>query len=425
MRLHIEKLVFGGQGLGRTPEGQVVFVWNALPGEDVEAHVIEKKKNYIEAVATEITNPSPDRVPPKESHYLSSSPWQMMTYEAEVRWKRAIAAETYSKIGSLIIQPNELQLVDDPTRQYGYRNKIEFSFCELPDGTISLAFFERGAWKRKPADGSLLAESEINTTAKQILAWVNDQKIPMRSLKTVIVRSDHAGHTIAALFIKDELTFTDYPVVSDTLVGFHLYYSTHKSPASVPTKLLYSTGPNFLMTTLHDIKLHYGLLSFFQINVPLFERALSDIGSFLHPTMPVVDFYSGVGAISLPLSKNRDQTVLVDSNREAIDYANENIALNQLKNAEAHCLPSENLTDVISDGTMVILDPPRAGLHSRVVSRLLTKRPPRIFYLSCDLATHARDLRLLSEGYKISFLRLYNFFPRTPHIEGLAILDQV
>ncbi len=424
MKLHIDKLVFGGQGFGRTEDGQPAFVWNALPGEDVELNVLKKRKGVYEAVATEITNPSPDRIEPKESHWLSSSPWQHLSWEAELRWKKAIAAETYSKIGDLIIQSDELKIVTDD-KQYGYRNKIEFSFIEKENGGVSLAFFARGQRHHIPADGSLLAEPVINDTAKKILAWVNEKKIPLRSLKTLIVRSDAKGHAIAALFIKDELSFDNYPALTDTLLGFHVYYSTHKSPASVPTKKLYSAGQDYLIAELKNTKLKFGLLSFFQINIPVFDLALNDIAAFLHPKIPIVDYYSGVGAISLPLSHNREHAILVDNNPEAIVYAQDNIALNNRKNAEAHCVMSEDMADVIEEGKMIILDPPRAGLHERLIRRLLVRKPVRIIYMSCDLATHARDLKMLSEGYKISFLRLYNFFPRTPHIEGLAVLDRL
>src|SRR3989344_5353498 len=113
-KVTIEKLVFGGQGLGKMSDGRIVFVWNALPGETVDIEIIKKQKNYLEAVATNILVPSPDRVEPKESHWLSSSPWQMLPFEKENYWKQAIAAETYSKFGGLILQPQDLSIVHDP-----------------------------------------------------------------------------------------------------------------------------------------------------------------------------------------------------------------------------------------------------------------------------------------------------------------------
>ncbi len=419
--LKIEKMVNGGQGLGRTDEGKAAFVWNALPGETVEVEILDNKKTHLEGIATTILTPAKERIAPLEGTFLSTSPWQMMNFETENYWKRAIAAEQYSKIGDLILAPESLKIATDGV-EYGYRNKMEFSFTEV-DGVIHLAFFERGKRIKVAVEDSKLASSEINATAKMLLNWINTVKIPLRSLKAMILRSNPKGETIAGLFIKDKLTFTEYPALNSPLVGFQLYYSTHKSPASVPTELLYSAGQNYLITDIFGTSLKYGIFSFFQINQPVFETALKDIGAFLDPKIPVVDYYSGVGAISLPLSLNRSATTLVDNNTEAIEYAHENISLNKLKNVIAECAPAEKLTQFITPDSMIILDPPRAGLHMDVVKMLLQKRPKRIIYMSCDIATHARDLRLLGQNYSLAYLQLYNFFPRTPHIEGLAVLE--
>ncbi len=433
-KVTIEKLVFGGQGLARLPDGKVVFVWNALPGEEVEINIIKKKKDYIEAVATKILTPSPERVQAREEHFLSSAPWQMMDWDRENYYKKHIAMEQYGKIGGLILgnQPPEIVSGD---KQYGYRNKIEFSFAPTDPNQdyqnnpeyepVSLAFFQRGKKVRKPVTHSELAEPVINDVAKKILDWVNEQQIPMRSLKSLIVRSNGNGQAIAALFLKDKLSFDSFPELNEQLLGFHIYYSTHKSPASVPTALLYSEGQDYLIANIKGTKLKFGLLSFFQINIPMFEQALDDIAAFLPPKTPLIDFYAGVGAISLPLSYNRESAMLVDNNEEAIAYAKENIEMNGLKNCDAQCIPAEEITDIISSDKTIIVDPPRAGLHMKMAQRLAAIKPPRIIYLSCNIATQARDIRLLEETYKVSFLKLYNFFPRTPHIEGLCILDRI
>jgi 23S rRNA (uracil1939-C5)-methyltransferase len=200
---------------------------------------------------------------------------------------------------------------------------------------------------------------------------------------------------------------------------------THKSPASVPTELLYSSGQDCLTADILGTKLTFGLLSFFQINIPVFQQALRDIAAFIGPKDPVIDFYSGVGAISLPLSRNRIRTTLVESNPEAVAYARENCTANGLNNVEIHCLPAEKMTEIIDSTSTIILDPPRAGLHEKVTLELLKKMPPRIIYLSCDISTQARDVGRLSENYRPIFIKLYNFFPRTPHIEGLIILEKI
>lgn len=420
----IEKLVFGGQALARTDEGQVVFVWNALPGETVEAEILKRKAGTLIAVATKILDPSPDRIEPKDDAYLSTSPWQMMTMDAENKWKKAIAAETYSKIGNMIIAKDELDIVSD-NELYGYRNKMEFSFVEKEDGGISLAFYKRAQHHKIPVTGSSLASLEINETAQHILNWINKVQIPMRSLKSLIIRNDNKGKTLAALFIKDELPFETYPELNDQLAGFILYYSTHKSPASVPTKLLYSSGEEYLTTTIKECDLAFGALSFFQINVPMFEQALEDIAAFLDPKEPLIDYYGGVGAISLPLSLNRTECAIVDENKEAIDFAQKNIDVNNRTGCEAICALSEDMYDLINANKAIIVDPPRAGLHQKLVQRILIRRPPKIVYLSCGIDTQARDLLLLSEAYRPVFMKLYNFFPRTPHIEGLVVLERI
>ena len=157
----------------------------------------------------------------------------------------------------------------------------------------------------------------------------------------------------------------------------------------------------------------------------MFAKALKDIAAFTDVKTELIDYYSGVGAISLPISKNRARCTLVDNNQQAIEFAKHNIKANNLQNCEAICTPSENMTKLIARDKLIILDPPRAGLDDKITSRLLISTPPRIIYLSCDLSTQARDIGRLSEKYQVSFLKLYNFFPRTPHIEGLCVLDRV
>lgn len=423
MIITISKLVSGGQGLGRDSDGRAVFVWNALPGETVDVRIIKKKKEYLEGVAENILVPSPDRIEPKDTHFLSTAPWDMMTIERETREKKLAALETYGRIGELILSESNIALVSGDTA-YGYRNKMEFSFAEQ-DGALSLAFFARGGKTHIPAVGSSLCDPEINRIAADILRWMNAQHIPIRSAKTMIVRTNGNGACIAGVFLKDRLSFSNYPPLQNGLIGFQLFYSTHKSPASVPTDLLYAAGESSLTADMLGTTLRFGLFSFFQINIPVFALALKDIAAFLDPKEPITDLYSGVGAISLPLAQNRSETVLVEIGEEAVRYANENILLNHIQNATAMCMPAEKITECIVPNRAVIVDPPRAGLHQKVTNRLLAARPPKIIYLSCDIATQARDIRMLGDVYRPTFVRLYNFFPRTPHVEGLVVLERL
>ncbi len=417
----IEKLVFGGQALAHQ-DGKAVFIWNALPGEEVELELTRKKKDFSEGIARNIIKSVSERITPVEEHYLSCSPWQMMTSVAEQYWKRAIAIETYHRLGQLNL--THLELIDDVTHGYGYRNKMEFSFALNDVGQIQLALFERGKKVRTPIMGCQLAEVVINTTAQLVLQWIWQQGITLRSLKTLIVRSNHAGQAIAALFIKDRLEFNDYPELDATFTGFKIYYSTHKSPASVPTALLYETGNTSLTTTINQRQFSFGIFSFFQVNLPIFNLALAEMQTWLDPTLPILDYYSGVGAIGLALAQPTSIGSLIDNTTEAIEYARHNISVNGLNGFTAQAIPAEHMTELITTNSNIILDPPRSGLHQNVIHRLLKVQPERIIYLSCNLSTQARDIMLLSTVYRVVQLKLYNFFPRTPHTEGLCILQR-
>lgn len=420
LTLVMEKLVFGGQALAHAPSGQVVFVWNALPGETAHVEIIKRQKTHWEGIAKTILSPAPERITPQEEHYLICSPWQIMTPSTEHAWKVEMARETYAKIGGFDCTPD----IAADEHEDGYRNKMEYSFTYNADGNISFAFFERGDHRFHALKNCCLADPIINRVAEPILAWVNLHKIPMRSLRSLIIRSNGQGKAIAALFIKDELSFPDFPSLTNELTGFQLYYSYYKTPAAVPTKLLYSAGEQALHTILNGVSLKFGLLSFFQIHVPVFEEALRDTQQFLDPMRAIVDFYGGVGSIGLPLHKFTNGGTIVDNNAEAITYAKENIAANGIANFTAECLPAEQITDLITPEKNIILDPPRAGLHEDVTKKLLQELPPTIIYLSCNLSTQARDIAALLPQYQIAFSRLYNFFPRTPHVEGLIVLKK-
>uniref|UniRef100_A0A7C4R392 23S rRNA (Uracil(1939)-C(5))-methyltransferase RlmD n=1 Tax=candidate division CPR3 bacterium TaxID=2268181 RepID=A0A7C4R392_UNCC3 len=418
IKLNIEKLVEGGQGFAQK-ENKTYFVWNVLPGEEVEVEILKHRKGIYECLATNVLKPSKHRVDPRENHFLSCSPWQIMDWDYENEMKLKIVEENYKRLGKLEIKEIEGTKTDDI--QFGYRNKMEFSFVE-EDGKISLALFRRGQKSKIALDHCELATDAINNTAKKILDWINTTDMTMRNLKTLIVRSNQKGETIAGLFIKDKLELDcrgliHQTQVDDKILGFSLYYSTHKSPASVITDVLYQEGQDFLIEKIGDKKFKYGINSFFQVNIPVFEMALNDI--LKEAESPLIDMYSGVGVIGIISGTSE----LIESNTEAIDFALDNIRLNNLKNIKATLSPSEKALDYIKSDNTIIFDPPRAGLNQKIIDKILEEKPKKIIYLSCNTATHARDIGLIQGIYKIKSLKLYNFFPRTPHIESLAVLE--
>lgn len=408
----IEKLVHGGQGLGTLKNGQKIFVWNSLPGEIVKVRIIKKKRSYIEAIAEDFVAYSDERVEPREENYLATSPWQMMTFEAENKYKREIVAELFSH--EKIKLPEYGSVIHDD-HQWQYRNKMEYSFWGDKDG-LHLALYRRGTHGKQIVTGSKLALPEIDAAANAVLSELQKLQIRAGDLKTIIVRCSQKNETAVSIFVKAE-TFPkiDLP---ETVKGLRVYHSNPKSPASVPTKLLYELGDLLLRDTLLGKNFIYDVDSFFQVNIPIFERALSSIKG--HGTDEnITDMYAGTGSIGLSVAEK--SVDLIELDPASVKMAGENARASGL-DATVIEASTEKVLEYVTDDKPVIFDPPRAGLHTKVIDKVLETAPPKITYLSCNPATQARDLVRLQEKYTIKHFEIFNFFPRTPHIETLAVL---
>ena len=417
--IKIEKIVPGGQGLGTLDDGRKIFLWNCLPGELVSDYKITKKKShYLEGVATEIKEKSKYRVEPKDECYLSTSPWQMMDYQCELEQKHAIITENFRQAGiitrdepqkldfgdasslpssrgsSLFSLPSSRTLQKIVSRdsscltdevQYFYRNKMEYAlYWDNESKKIQLAFHERGSHRKIPILQSSIERPEIFQRATEIIEELNSKGEEARKYQSLLLRCNQAGVVSGGLYEngKSHPTFDN---LNDSILGYN-----------------YSYSPN----------------GFFQINLPVYEMALEEIKKHIK-TDKVLDLYAGVGSIGLSVARDKELT-LVENNK----YAYEEMK-NNTDNSLVKCIlsNSEDALDYIEPEQTVIVDPPRAGCDKKLLERFLEVKPRRIIYLSCNPATQARDVKILQSKYIISDIKTFNFFPRTPHIENLVVLD--
>ncbi len=420
----LDRIIGGGQTIGTLGSGKKALLWGGLPGETVTAQVTKKKSSYIEGYVTEVQTPSTQRVTPRDpDSYLSTSPWQIMDLEAEQHYKSALIEEAFELHD--IVLPTPITTWSDGV-EYGYRNKIEYSFWwDKEVDQLDLAFFRRGTHGKIPVEQTSLALPAINTAAQAIRDLLRQHPVQAFMLKTVIIRCDQQGNVAAQLYVKDEqfTAFTEDELKSLDIAGFELIYSNPKSPASVITTRLQAWGETTLTDTILDVPFTYAVEGFFQINIPVYEQALRDMKEWVEAGKPVVDLYSGVGSIGLTIGG--DNVTMVEINEHAVREMQRNItAMEREKTAKAILAPSETALEHITGNSIIILDPPRAGLHEDVVKKLLEAAPERIIYLSCNPVTQARDIALLAEKYGVKHHQGYNFFPRTPHIEHLVVLDK-
>ena len=203
--------------------------------------------------------------------------------------------------------------------------------------------------------------------------------------------------------------------------GGEVIYSDPRSPASVISKRLLAVGDVTLRDQVLGVPFRYAAESFFQINLPVYEQALKDMKEWIPEWSTTVDLYSGVGTIGLTIGGSK--ATLVELNEHAVREMRRNIEDLAIDSTPV-LAASEDALDYITRDKLIIIDPPRAGLHKEVIDRLLAEAPPRIIYLSCNPVTQARDTALLAEVYGVRAHKGYNFFPRTPHIEHLVILDK-
>ena len=427
--LRLEKIVGGGQAIGTLDDGRKAFVWGGLPKELVTIRMTKKKSHFVEGIVAEIIEKSPERITPKdENSYLSTSPWQIMPMSSEQSYKASLIEEAF-RLHNVTL-PGKIDIFTDSV-EFNYRNKVEFSwFGDKTDDdekeTLDLAFFKRGGKGKVVVDGTSLAHPSINKLAIEIRDLLREKPIVARQLKTLLIRSDQQGNAVWQLYIKDKIEnlISDDEAKLLSAAGGEIIYSDPKSPASRITERLNKFGSTTLSDTILDVAFNYACEGFFQVNIPVYEKALSDMKAWINcnEKLPILDLYSGVGTIGLTIGG--DDVTLVEINEHAVAEMQRNIAkLNRLS-AKAILAPSEKSLECITGEQIVIVDPPRAGLHADVTNRLLETEPPRIIYLSCNPVTQARDVSLLKEKYKIVHHQGYNFFPRTPHIEHLVVLDK-
>lgn len=424
MIVKLEKIVGGGQTLGTLEDGRKVFTWGGLPGETVKVAITKLKPRYAEGIVTEVIEASPRRVFPRDNDsYLSTSPWQIMDFGLEQDTKDALLQEAFALHD---IDLNTSTHLYSNGHEYEYRSKVEYSWWwNNETNQLDLAFYRRGTHGKIPVTSTSLAVPAITTASLKIRDLFRRLGVAGRDLKTLLLRSDRQGRVAGQVYVK----LPHFPIIPISevdqleLKSLEIIYSDPRSPASVITKRLQSFGQRILTDTIMGTAFSYPPESFFQINLPVYETALEDMKKWVIPDTPLIDLYSGVGTIGLTISQG--PLTLVEVSGAAVREMQRTIESLQRQDAQALHSASEAALDIITPANIVVVDPPRAGLHSNLIARLNTTKPVRIIYLSCNPVTQARDIQSLQPIYTITHQQGYNFFPRTPHIENLVVLDRV
>ncbi len=420
MRLQIEKCIYGGAGLARV-DGKAIFVPFTLPGEVVEAHIVEDKHSYANAELDAILEPSTKRVTPPCEYFgqCGGCQYQHADYTQQIDLKVSILRETLerSRLASL---PEIVPIQAEPL---AYRNRIRLHVQQEPFG---LSYKKRASHENLPVDRCPIAASSLELALKvlqrgggeffrefdEIELFTNeDESELLLSLWTRRPSADlPASLTRACGQLQQELP---------SLTGACVFSS---KDARLPEKKLGEWGAQSLTYRVAESAYRVSIGSFFQINRFLVDRLVELVTADLSGSL-VWDLYAGVGLFARALSQRFEKVVAVEAAPSSSNDLRQNLSGNAHKSVRSGTL--EFLRQQRGPAPdLIVVDPPRTGLGNSVVSILTKVRPKTIVYVSCDPATLSRDLHALVEsGYHLRTMHMVDLFPQTFHLESVTVLS--
>lgn len=420
--LSIESLAPSGEGVGFF-SGREVNVFGAFPGEIIKARPTKRKKKVWKAELVEVLKKRSDRRTKKEAHYLSCSPWQVLSEESQLNFKKQMVYEAFKKnFGEIIPEP---QIISSE-KKFNYRNKIEFSFVESK-GKLKLAFHKRYRHGQySTLESCCLAKKEINEVSKRILKELNSNGLKKEQLKNLLLRYSYKENKVlATLYVVDKKIYL-FDIEDDYLSGWQIIYSDPLSPFIKTTKVLFSTGKNTLCEKIKDVDLEYYYDSFFQINPRAFEKIIDYLKEKTNKNKTLVDLYSGVGTIGLALANNFENIHMVEFDKKASKVSLSNARNNNIKNIKIYSGETEKqeLRNFLNPEDTLVVDPPRSGMHPKAILQILEISPKYFNYISCNPYTQLNDMLEILNKYTVIDWRLFDIYPQTPHLESVFILER-
>ena len=430
LRLSIEKLVYGGDGLAHT-EGNTVFVPYVLPGEEVRAATKSRKKKLIWAELLEVTTAAKERGKAKCAHFqkCGGCHYQHIPAAEQLRLKKEILRETLSRLGGIAWDG---PIVEHAAEPYGYRNRAQWAVRSgMPR---AIGYFLPESSVIVPIDECPVLSPCLTQTFARLQEMARSGTLPAGILE-IEAFADSADEKIALNIAFDRFT----KPASELATTFQSALPQLESLLLLDQKKnrFELTGPGYLYHQAGGYKYRVSHLSFFQVNRFLIEDLLKTVTANARGEL-ALDLYSGVGFFTLPLAKAFQRVVGVDANLAATRdlYANAEAAGVTIPTHNEHA--EEFLKKTEEKPDFVVLDPPRAGLGAEASEKLAKLGAAEIVYLSCDPSTLARDLAVMtgsprkpkeiagpSARYQITEMHLFDLFPQTFHIETLVRLRRV
>jgi 23S rRNA (uracil1939-C5)-methyltransferase len=445
-----------GMAVGRSPEGEVIFVNGAVPGDVVDVLILRIRKKVAQGVVLQFKKKSEERISPFCKHFLDCGgcKWQNLSYESQLHHKWINVKDAVTRLAKL--DENLIEPILGSVETERYRNKLEYSFASkrfIPKAELDkyedvptepgLGFHVAGAWdKVLDLDECYLQDDRTNQIRLFIKKYCLDNNYSFydpRShkglMRNTIVRNTTLDEwMLIIVFSKREMKKIEGLLQAinrtfDFITSLNYVVNEKVNDTLYDQDIINYSGRDYIIEQLGDVRYKVGPKSFFQTNTKQAIRLFDTVVEFaeLKGDENVYDLYTGLGSIALYIADKVKHVTGIEEVVAAIEDANENAIFNNIANTTFYAgdvkdILTADFSEKHGKPDLVISDPPRAGMHGEVCNTLLKLEAPRIVYVSCNPSSQARDLVLLSEKYDVDRIKPVDMFPHTHHIENVVLL---
>ncbi len=416
-------------------QNKKIFVLGVFPGDKVDVFIYKTIKNIHYAEIENIIFYSPLRKN-QIFKFPANIPWENLSREGEYFLKNQILKKIYPTIKILekIKENKQIEL-------YNYRNKLAYAFKENKQGNLDFALYTRGLSEKKKESQKTnkLTHPQIEKIGKIFLDFFNKKNVQKEDIKYLILRYSYVNNsTVAHILIPQEnrkkIPFKkqDLEKIKEKyteLKGILVSYSPPSIRSAQTYKDFYSIGEIDIEERVLKKRYLYHPSLFFQIYPKAFEEILVDMRKIFEKIPKIkeyklLDLFAGVGIVGLEFADLVKEVLGVELSSLSKKYAEKNSIKNAITNFKFIESSADTVLDYIKEEQILIVDPPRSGLSKILINTIFYKKPKYIFYISCNPETQKRDFEKIKNNYKVIFLKGYNLFPKTHHIETLLVLEK-
>lgn len=395
--IKIDTLDHYGRGIGKI-NNKIIFVDNALPGEIIEPIIVKEKKNYVEGYVKNYIKKSEKRIKEKCIYFNSCGGCDLLhlEYKNQLEFKMEKVKNIISKYLNKDIKINEIIKSDN---EFNYRNKITLKVNN------KIGFFEKRSNNIVEINECKLALPIINNAIKYL------KKLDLSHISSITLRTNSKDLMIIIEADKDIDINYIKPIAYSIYIKRNNVYN-----------LVY--GEKYLLEYVDNYKFLVSPDSFFQINLNVCAKLYKKIKDYTRYAHNILDLYCGTGTIGI-YAHNNNNLLGIEVNKYAIKDANKNMKLNNITNAKFICGKSEEIINKIKfSPDVIIVDPPRGGMNKKAIRYILNSNASKVIYVSCDPMTLVRDLKMLSDNYKIIEITPFDMFPNTYHVENVCLMEK-